>query len=109
MAEQDFLLKIRDTEKQAAELLDTARSQARQMQDDAREQAAALIGEGREAAIQEQRDLLAAAGRDADQMTADTVRETELEIRLLKEQTTARLMMAAEQIAEQIVSDYGHS
>ncbi len=107
MAEHDFLVKIRETEKQAADLVEQALSQARQMQDDAREEAAALVNEGREAAMREQRDSLAAAGREADQMTADSDQATEREIQALKDRSAVRLTVAAAQIADRIVSDYG--
>lgn len=108
MAEQDFLARIRATEKQAADSIENARVAARSRQDDAKDRAAELISLARNEAAHIQQLAIEQATVEAERVMADSSRSTRAEIEQLKAQSTDRLERAVVRIAERIVSDCGN-
>ena len=108
MAEQDFLARIRATEKQAADLVEQARSTARLKLDEARDRASELIGQARIEASQLQQAAIEAATVEAEQLLNVSAQHTRDTIDQLKTETIGRLEQAAARLAERIVSDHGN-
>lgn len=108
MAEQDFLARIRATEKQAADMIEQARSAVHLKQDEARDRASELIGQARIEALQLQQAAIEAATVEAEQLLNVSARHTRDDIEQLKTETADRLAQAAARIAERIVSDHGN-
>ena len=108
MAEQDFLARIRATEKQAAESLEEARALARAKQDEAKERAAELVSQARSEAARLQQLAIEQATVDAERIMIESSHATHIEIEQLKARSSDRLDMAAARIAERIVNDRGN-
>ena len=107
MAEQDFLVRIRTAEKQAADLLEQARMSARAIQDEARERAVELISLARLDAARTQQAAVESARIEAEQIQRESLLETESGIIRLRQASTARLEQAARLVAERIVGSRG--
>lgn len=108
MAEQDFLGLIRETERQAEEMVGQARLQARQIQDQARQLAAETMSEARLRMESETADRLAGAEGQAAALLDAARLQSEQQTREIRMIAPARLESAARLVAERIVNDSVH-
>lgn len=103
MGEQDFLVQIRNTEQEAADILEKARQAAKVRLEHAREQSISQLALARDEAANLQQRLLSAAEKKAADILAESQIEAEKDSRNLAGRSAERLTHAAQSIVERIV------
>lgn len=108
MGEHDFLIDLRATEQQAADLIDQARENARKQLEQTREEAAGMVTRSRTEAARIQKQLLTAAELESSMITSQSEEKSRISATINSSETAVHLEQAARLVAERIVSMYAH-
>ncbi|MBP8989722.1 MAG: hypothetical protein KBG64_05825 [Clostridia bacterium] len=99
----DFLTQIRQTEQEAARLVEEAGLKARQIIKDAMNEAEARLNIARAEAGREQQELIRRAEQEAQSIRESAIRQSKDEIDQLTLQSEGKIDQAARLIAERVV------